>query len=76
MKTVKERLDTIDEYSSLAFRLINELWVDKHEGLVLDQDTLTAEQLSIRSKITDTRIAILTISNEIEMIKIRLGLDR
>jgi hypothetical protein len=74
MKTIEERLNIAEEYSNLAFRLINELWIDKHEGLILDQDTLTNEQRAIRTHIVDTRIAILKISNEIEMIKIGLGL--
>jgi hypothetical protein len=74
MKTIEERLNIAEEYTSLAFRLISELWIDN--GVLIDIDTLTEEQRAIRNRIVDTRIAILKTSNEIEMIKIGLGLNK
>ena len=74
MKTIEERLNIAEEHASLAFRLINELWISN--GVLLDLDTLTEEQRAIRNYIVDTRIAILKTSNELEMIKLGLGLNK
>jgi hypothetical protein len=76
MLNIKERLDIADAEISRAFTLINLLWTNEHLGLTITLPSHTPEEVAIRELIVETRIAIMNVSQEIEMTKIRLGLDR
>ena len=68
MRTPEERLEIAYTELDTAFRLINDLLLNKHLGLFITLPTHTEDEIAVRNLIVDTRIAIIKASNEVELL--------